>query len=81
MSAIVPSLYRSVIDDVISSVRDVFLDDGIDEQILTELKQTWERKLVESKGMDPPSVSHRRSSANDASRPAFERRASQPDPM
>lgn len=52
----VPGLYRSVIDDVINSVRNVFLDEQIDEQILTELKQTWERKLIESKGMDPPAI-------------------------
>lgn len=52
MSSIVPSLYQSVIDDVMHSVRDAFLDDGLDEQILAELKQTWERKLFESKVMD-----------------------------
>lgn len=52
MSSIVPSLYQSVIDDVINSVRDAFLDDGLDEQVLAELKQTWERKLFESKIMD-----------------------------
>ena len=52
MASIVPSLYQSVIDDVINSVRDVFLDDGLDEQVLAELKQTWERKLFESKSMD-----------------------------
>lgn len=52
MASIVPSLYQSVIDDVINSVRDVFLDDGLDEQVLAELKQTWERKLFDTKSMD-----------------------------
>lgn len=56
MSSIVPSLYQSVIDDVINNVRDAFLDDGLDEQVLAELKQTWERKLFESKVMDTVSV-------------------------
>ena len=45
-------LYRSVIDDVITNVRDDFLDDGVDEQVLHELKLTWERKLTESKAID-----------------------------
>ena len=31
-------LYRSVIEDVINDVRDIFLDDGVDEQVLMELK-------------------------------------------
>lgn len=33
-----PKLYRSVIEDVINDVRDIFLDDGVDEQVLMELK-------------------------------------------
>lgn len=56
MSSIVPSLYQSVIDDVMNSVRDAFLDDGLDEQVLAELKQTWERKLFESKTMGNVSI-------------------------
>ncbi|OXB74581.1 UNVERIFIED_CONTAM: hypothetical protein H355_002183 [Colinus virginianus] len=34
----VPKLYRSVIEDVINDVREVFLDEGVDEQVLMELK-------------------------------------------
>ncbi|XP_012511519.1 PREDICTED: transcription initiation factor IIA subunit 1 [Propithecus coquereli] len=34
----VPKLYRSVIEDVINDVRDIFLDEGVDEQVLMELK-------------------------------------------
>lgn len=33
-----PKLYRSVIEDVINDVREVFLDEGVDEQVLMELK-------------------------------------------
>lgn len=48
----VPKLYTGVIDDVINNVREAFLDEGVDEQILVELKQTWEKKLAESKAME-----------------------------
>lgn len=34
-----PKLYQSVIDDVVANVRESFLDDGVDEQVLHELKQ------------------------------------------
>lgn len=47
-------LYNSVVDDVIVGVRDCFLDDGVDEQVLQELKQLWKSKLVASGAMDPP---------------------------
>lgn len=33
-----PKLYRSVIEDVINEVRELFLDEGVDEQVLMELK-------------------------------------------
>lgn len=33
-----PKLYRSVIEDVINDVREVFLDASVDEQVLVELK-------------------------------------------
>ncbi|CAH4028752.1 transcription initiation factor IIA subunit 1 [Pieris brassicae] len=46
-------LYNSVVDDVIAGVRDCFLDDGVDEQVLQELKQLWKSKLVASGAMDP----------------------------
>uniref|UniRef100_A0A670YSH9 Uncharacterized protein n=1 Tax=Pseudonaja textilis TaxID=8673 RepID=A0A670YSH9_PSETE len=34
-----PKFYKSVIDDVIEGVRDVFVEEGVDEQILKELKR------------------------------------------
>lgn len=33
-----PKVYKSVIDDVINEVRELFLDEGVDEQVLLELK-------------------------------------------
>ncbi|XP_018571113.1 transcription initiation factor IIA subunit 1-like [Anoplophora glabripennis] len=44
-------IYQEVIDDVISGVRELFLEDGVDEQVLQELKQTWETKLMSSKAV------------------------------
>lgn len=47
-------LYNTVVDDVIAGVRDCFLDDGVDEQVLQELKQLWKTKLTASGATDPP---------------------------
>merc|ERR1719433_902919 len=48
------NLYHSVINDVVSSVRDSFLDESVDENVLQELKTLWENKLTASKTIDPP---------------------------
>lgn len=50
--ASVLKLYHAVIDDVIASVRDAFLDEGVDEQVLQELKQIWTSKLLASKAVE-----------------------------
>ena len=51
-------LYNTVIEDVIVGVRESFADEGVDEQVLQELKQIWESKLMSSKAVelnpDPP---------------------------
>lgn len=51
-------LYNTVIEDVISGVRESFIDEGVDEQVLQELKQIWETKLLSCKAVemnpDPP---------------------------
>ncbi|XP_011640364.1 transcription initiation factor IIA subunit 1 isoform X2 [Pogonomyrmex barbatus] len=51
-------LYNTVIADVIEGVRESFMDEGVDEQVLQELKQIWEGKLMASKAVelnpDPP---------------------------
>ena len=41
-------LYISVVNDVVASVREAFLDEG-DEQVLHDLKQLWLSKLQQSK--------------------------------
>ncbi|XP_050081662.1 transcription initiation factor IIA subunit 1 [Anopheles aquasalis] len=69
-------VYQTVIDDVISGVRDAFLDEGVDEQVLQELKQIWTSKVLANKAIEtvpdpqdqqPPSiVSGTKSVANKA---------------
>lgn len=39
-------------EDVISEVRELFLDEGVDEQVLMELKTLWESKLMQSKAVE-----------------------------
>jgi len=34
-----PKLYRNVIEEVIKNVKEAFLNEGVDEQVLQELKQ------------------------------------------
>lgn len=41
-----PKLYKSVIDDVINEVRELFLDEGVDEQVLLELKTVHDSAIV-----------------------------------
>nr|XP_027790131.1 TFIIA-alpha and beta-like factor isoform X1 [Marmota flaviventris] len=48
----VPKLYRSVIEDVIEGVRDLFVEEGIEEQVLKDLKQLWETKVLQSKATE-----------------------------
>ncbi|XP_077443253.1 transcription initiation factor IIA subunit 1 [Stigmatopora argus] len=48
----VPKLYKTVIEDVINEVRELFLDEGVDEQVLLELKTLWESKLLQSKAVE-----------------------------
>lgn len=45
-------VYHAVIEDVISNVRDAFLDEGVDEQVLQEMKQIWRNKLLASKAVE-----------------------------
>ncbi|XP_037663109.1 LOW QUALITY PROTEIN: stonin-1 [Choloepus didactylus] len=47
-----PKLYRSVIEDVIDGVRDLFAEEGIEEQVLKDLKQLWETKVLQSKATE-----------------------------
>lgn len=45
-------IYQDVMEDVIRGVRDIFAEDGVDEQVLQELRQTWETKLMASKAVE-----------------------------
>ena len=46
-------LYHSVINDVISSIRESFLDESVDENVLMELKSLWTSKLAASQTIEP----------------------------
>ncbi|XP_037382772.2 TFIIA-alpha and beta-like factor [Talpa occidentalis] len=48
----VPKLYKSVIEDVIEGVRNLFAEEGIEEQVLKDLKQLWEAKILQSKATE-----------------------------
>lgn len=45
-------LYQLVIEDVVANVRDAFLDEGVDEQVLQEMKQIWTNRLMASKAVE-----------------------------
>jgi len=49
---IVPQIYRSVITEVIDSVKDEFLNFGVDISVVGELQQIWESKLIQSRVAD-----------------------------
>ncbi|KAM8947721.1 TFIIA-alpha and beta-like factor [Pelodytes ibericus] len=48
----VPKLYKSIIEDVIEAVSELFVEEGVDEQVLKELKQSWETKVMQSKATE-----------------------------
>ncbi|XP_046387444.1 transcription initiation factor IIA subunit 1 isoform X2 [Ischnura elegans] len=66
-------------EDVIAGARELLLDDGVDEQVLMELRHIWETKLLSSKAIDmspepadpqPPIVTaHATTAANNPSHP------------
>ncbi|NXR26872.1 TF2AY factor, partial [Cinclus mexicanus] len=47
-----PELYKSVIEDVIEGVRELFAEEGVEEQVLKDLKQLWETKVTQSKATE-----------------------------
>ncbi|KAK9831861.1 hypothetical protein WJX81_002798 [Elliptochloris bilobata] len=49
----VSSVYRSVIDDVVSHIKPDFVGEGVDEAVLDELRVLWETKLTQSGALDP----------------------------
>lgn len=53
---IVPNIYRSVIDDVIASIKSEFDEFGVSEDVLADLQSRWENKVIQSHvaEFDPP---------------------------
>ncbi|NXO76778.1 TF2AY factor, partial [Sitta europaea] len=47
-----PELYKSIIEDVIEGVRELFAEEGLEEQVLKDLKQLWETKVTQSKATE-----------------------------
>lgn len=41
-----------MIEDVVTNVRDAFLDEGVDESVLQEMKQIWTNRLMASKAVE-----------------------------
>ncbi|XP_076022022.1 TFIIA-alpha and beta-like factor [Genypterus blacodes] len=48
----VAKLYLSIIDDVIESMRELFVDEGIEDRVLDDLRHLWESKMMQSKAME-----------------------------
>ncbi|NWW41138.1 TF2AY factor, partial [Panurus biarmicus] len=47
-----PELYRSIIQNVIEGVRELFAEEGVEEQVLKDLKKLWETKVTQSKATE-----------------------------
>ncbi|NXB84209.1 TF2AY factor, partial [Vidua chalybeata] len=47
-----PELYKSIIEDVVEGVRELFAEEGVEEQVLKDLKQLWETKVTQSKATE-----------------------------
>ncbi|NXG75017.1 TF2AY factor, partial [Baryphthengus martii] len=47
-----PKLYKSIIEDVIEGVQHLFAEEGLEEQVLTNLKQLWETKVMQSRATE-----------------------------
>ncbi|XP_041866179.1 TFIIA-alpha and beta-like factor isoform X2 [Melanotaenia boesemani] len=48
----VAKLYLSIIDDVIESMRELFIDEGLEDRVLDDLRHLWESKVMQSKAME-----------------------------
>lgn len=60
----VKKIYLTVIDEVLSNVREPFLDEGYDEQLLQELKNMWVSKLNASRALQAPDDTTNESSSH-----------------
>lgn len=48
----IAEIYKGVISDVISQVKEAFLDENVDVEVLQQLKKEWEEKLIRSGSVD-----------------------------
>ncbi|GBE80483.1 transcription factor IIA, alpha/beta subunit [Sparassis crispa] len=61
---IVPTIYRTVIDDVIANIKTEFDEYGVGENILADLQHIWEKKIIDSNvaefetAVQPPTPQH-----------------------
>eukprot|EP00116_Pleurobrachia_bachei_P012413 sb/3472675/ len=46
-------VYKRVIEETIKSSRETFLNEGIEDSVLQELKMLWERKVQASSALEP----------------------------
>lgn len=46
---IVPSIYRTVIDDVIANIKPEFDEYGVTQEVLDQLQDKWEQKVINSR--------------------------------
>ncbi|XP_054885084.1 TFIIA-alpha and beta-like factor isoform X2 [Poeciliopsis prolifica] len=48
----VAKLYLSIMDDVIDSMKELFLDEALEDRVLDDLRHLWESKVMQSKAME-----------------------------
>ncbi|CAL8257624.1 unnamed protein product [Lota lota] len=48
----VAKLYMSIIEDVIEGMRELILDEGLEDRVLDDLKRIWESKVMQSKALE-----------------------------
>eukprot|EP00735_Rhodelphis_limneticus_P011319 TRINITY_DN4405_c0_g1::TRINITY_DN4405_c0_g1_i1::g.21234::m.21234 TRINITY_DN4405_c0_g1::TRINITY_DN4405_c0_g1_i1::g.21234 ORF type:complete len:353 (+),score=40.90,sp/Q9USU9/TOA1_SCHPO/26.38/1e-15,TFIIA/PF03153.8/7.5e-49 TRINITY_DN4405_c0_g1_i1:101-1159(+) len=48
MSNTVRNVYKQIIDDVVTKMKDEFIAEGVDENVLVDLQKTWEKMIAES---------------------------------
>ncbi|KAJ7285276.1 transcription factor IIA alpha/beta subunit [Mycena rebaudengoi] len=47
-NTVVPTIYRSVIDDVVAAIRPAFDEFGVSDDVLADLQNRWENKVIAS---------------------------------
>jgi len=62
----IAEIYKGVISDVIAQVREAFLDENVDIDVLQQLKKEWEEKVIASGCVEMDGASTSRNTANTA---------------